>query len=113
MVLPFLAGYYLSYVYRAVNAVLGPTLVTEFGISAAQLGLLTGMYFFSVGLFQIPLGVLLDRFGPRRVNGTLLLIAAAGAVFFARAESFESLALARSALRRRRRHRLIRGQGRN
>ena len=66
VVLPFLAGYYLSYVYRAVNAVLGPLLAAEFGISAAQLGFLTGVYFFSFALFQIPLGVLLDRFGPRR-----------------------------------------------
>ena len=32
VVLPFLAGYYLSYVFRAVNAVLGPTLAREFGL---------------------------------------------------------------------------------
>ena len=43
VVLPFLAGYYLSYVFRAVNAVLGPGLAAEFGLSAAQLGLLTGV----------------------------------------------------------------------
>jgi predicted MFS family arabinose efflux permease len=98
IVLPFLAGYYLSYVYRAVNAVLGPTLVAEFGISAAQLGLLTGMYFFAVGLFQIPLGVLLDRFGPRRVNGSLLLIAAAGAFLFSRSTDFVELAGARALI---------------
>jgi predicted MFS family arabinose efflux permease len=98
VVLPFLAGYYLSYVYRAVNAVLGPTLAAEFGISAAQLGLLTGMYFFAVGLFQIPLGVLLDRFGPRRVNGVLLILAAAGAVLFANASSFDQLVLARALI---------------
>ena len=98
MVLPFLAGYYLSYVYRAVNAVLGPSLVGEFGISAAQLGLLTGMYFFAVGVFQVPLGVLLDRFGPRRVNGTLLLLATAGAFLFARAESFAGLAAMRALI---------------
>ena len=98
IVLPFLAGYYLSYVYRAVNAVLGPSLAAEFGISAAELGLLTGMYFFAVGLFQIPLGVLLDRFGPRRVNGSLLLVAAAGAVFFALAGSFAELVIARGLI---------------
>jgi predicted MFS family arabinose efflux permease len=98
VVLPFLAGYYLSYVYRAVNAVLGPTLAAEFGISAAQLGLLTGMYFFAVGLFQIPLGVLLDRFGPRRVNGALLLIAAGGALLFSRSTNFGELAGARALI---------------
>jgi len=98
VVLPFLAGYYLSYVYRAVNAVLGPSLVSEFGISAAGLGLLTGLYFFSVGVFQIPLGMLLDRFGPRRVNGTLLVLAVAGAVLFSKAGSFEMLALGRALI---------------
>lgn len=77
---------------------LGPTLVAEFGISAAQLGLLTGMYFFSVGLFQIPLGVLLDRFGPRRVNATLLVVAAAGAFLFSQVESYPGLVLARALI---------------
>jgi len=98
VVLPFLAGYYLSYVFRAVNAVLGPTLAREFGLSATQLGFLTGVYFFSFGLFQIPLGLLLDRFGPRRVNGVLLVLAAIGGLVFAKAQSFETLVLARALI---------------
>ena len=98
VVLPFLAGYYLSYVFRAVNAVLGPTLAAEFGLTATALGLLTGIFFFSVGLFQIPLGVLLDRFGPRRVNGTLLLLAAAGAVCFSLSSSVGMLILSRALI---------------
>ncbi|HEX4928267.1 MAG TPA: MFS transporter [Burkholderiales bacterium] len=98
VVLPFLAGYYLSYVYRAVNAVLGPRLSVEFSLSAAELGFLTGAYFLSFGLFQIPLGVLLDRFGPRRTNGALLLVAAAGALAFAHAASLEDLVLARALI---------------
>jgi len=98
VVLPFLAGYYLSYVFRAVNAVLGPTLAREFGLSATQLGFLTGVYFFSFGLFQIPLGLLLDRFGPRRVNGVLLVLAAIGGLAFAKAQSFETLVLARALI---------------
>jgi MFS family permease len=98
VVLPFLAGYYLSYILRAVNAVLGPGLASEFGISAAGLGLLTGMYFFSFGLFQVPLGVLLDRYGPRRVNAALLLLATAGALLFASASSFGELVFARALI---------------
>ena len=98
VVLPFLAGYYLSYVFRAVNAVLGPTLAREFSLSATELGFLTGVYFFSFGLFQIPLGLLLDRFGPRRVNGALLVLAAIGGVAFAQAQSFETLVLARALI---------------
>jgi predicted MFS family arabinose efflux permease len=98
VVLPFLAGYYISYVFRAVNAVLGPPLVAEFDLSAAELGLLTGVYFFSFGLFQIPLGVLLDRFGPRRVNGALLLLATLGAVLFSLSQNFQTLMLSRALI---------------
>lgn len=93
-----MAGYYLSYIYRAVNAVLGPALAAEFALSAAQLGLLTGIYFLSFGIFQVPLGMLLDRFGPRRVNASLLLLAAAAAMGFSAAGSYESLVLARALI---------------
>ncbi len=96
--LPFLAGYFLSYVYRAVNAVLGPQLASEFSLSAADLGLLTGAYFFAFGLFQVPLGLLLDRFGPRRMDAALLLLAAAGAGLFITAQSFTGLLVGRTLI---------------
>ena len=81
-----------------MNAVLGPTLAREFALTATELGFLTGVYFFSFGLFQIPLGLLLDRFGPRRVNGVLLVLAAIGGLAFAQAQSFETLVLARALI---------------
>jgi MFS family permease len=67
--------------------VLGPTLAEELGLTAGGLGLLSSVYFLSFALFQLPLGLLLDRFGPRRVNATLLLVAALGALWFAFAHS--------------------------
>ena len=87
MALPFIAGYFVSYVFRMVNAVLGPTLAVEFGLTAGGLGLLSSVYFLAFAVFQLPLGVLLDRFGPRRVNATLLLVAALGGVAFAAAQT--------------------------
>ena len=96
--LPFLAGYFVSYVYRSINAIIGPELVREFGLSAAGLGLLSGIYFFAFALFQLPLGILLDRYGPRRVNATLLLVAAAGGLWFALAGSTVELTLARALI---------------
>ncbi len=81
-----------------MNAVLGPRLASEFSLSAADLGFLTGAYFLSFGLFQIPLGVLLDRFGPRRTNAVLLLVGAAGALAFAHAASFQGLVLGRTLI---------------
>ena len=67
-------------------------------MSAAGPGLLSGIYFFSFALFQLPLGVLLDRYGPRRVNATLLLAAAAGGLWFAFARSTIELTLARALI---------------
>ena len=96
--LPFLAGYFVSYVYRSINAIIGPELAREFGLSAAGLGLLSGIYFFAFALFQLPLGILLDRYGPRRVNATLLMVAAAGGLWFSLADSIVQLTLARALI---------------
>jgi len=83
VLLPFAAAYFLSYVYRSVNAVIAPDLARGFSLSAANLGLLTSAYFLTFAAFQLPLGLLLDRFGPRRTDAVLLLIAALGALVFA------------------------------
>ena len=69
--LPFAGGYFLSYFYRSVNAIIAPQLISEIGLDAGDLGLLTSAYFFAFAAFQVPLGVLLDRFGPRRVQAAL------------------------------------------
>src|SRR5262245_41476384 len=80
---PFAAGYFLTYLLRAVNAVVAPDLVGELGLSAADLGLLTASYLGAFALFQLPLGVLLDRYGPRRVQAALVSVAAIGCALFA------------------------------
>ena len=66
--LPFAGGYFLSYLFRSINAVIAPQLTAEVGLTAADLGLLTSCYFLAFASFQLPLGVLLDRYGPRRVQ---------------------------------------------
>lgn len=96
--LPFACGYFLSYFYRTINAMISPDLVRDLAINPSELGLLTSAYFLSFGLFQPPLGLLLDRYGPRRINALLLLIAAIGAAIFAVAQSVPGLALARSLI---------------
>ncbi|MEO8143091.1 MAG: MFS transporter [Betaproteobacteria bacterium] len=93
-----MAGYFVSYIYRSINAIIGPELARDYGLSAAGLGLLSGIYFFSFALFQLPLGVLLDRYGPRRVNATLLMVAAAGGLWFSVAGSATELTLARALI---------------
>ena len=96
--LPFAAAYFLSYLYRTINAVVGPILGTELALGAAQLGLLTSAYFFAFGAAQLPLGMLLDRFGARRVNAGLLLFAASGAAVFGLSQSIGGLAVGRALI---------------
>jgi predicted MFS family arabinose efflux permease len=96
--IPFALGYFLSYLYRVVNAVLAPDLASELGIGPSELGLLTAAYFITFAAFQLPLGVLLDRFGPRKIESFLLIFAAAGALVFARAESVTGLVIGRALI---------------
>ncbi|HEX5091165.1 MAG TPA: MFS transporter [Burkholderiales bacterium] len=96
--LPFLAGYFISYLYRSVNAIIGPEIARELGLGSAGLGLMTSIYFFAFAVFQLPLGILLDRYGPRRVNGTMLLVAAAGGTWFALGHSAAELTAARGLI---------------
>ena len=73
--------------FRAINAVVAPNLASELDLDAGQLGLVTAAYLIAFALFQLPLGLLLDRYGPRRVQTVLLTTAAIGATAFAMAES--------------------------
>jgi predicted MFS family arabinose efflux permease len=81
-----------------VNAVLAPALAAEFGLSAGGLGLLSSMYFFSFAFCQLPVGIAMDRFGPRKVNAALLLVAAAGGAWFAHAETAGAAMAARALI---------------
>ena len=68
---PFAMGYFLSYLMRVVNAVIAPDLVRDLGLTAADLGLLTSANFLAFAVAQLPLGILLDRFGPRRTEAAI------------------------------------------
>lgn len=96
--LPFACGYFMSYFFRVINAMIAPDLAREVGLGPADLGLLTSAYLVVFGLFQFPLGLLLDRYGARRVNAALLFIAAFGAWLFAQSDSLAGLVLARGLI---------------
>lgn len=96
--MPFAGGYFLSYLFRSINAVIAPQLTSGLGLTAADLGLLTSCYFLAFAGFQLPLGVLLDRYGPRRVQSVLLLSAAVGSMLFAFGDSMAELAVARALI---------------
>lgn len=96
--MPFAAGYFLSYLFRTANGVIGPVLARELNLSDNALGLLTSTYFLAFGAAQLPLGMLLDRFGPRRVEAALLLLAACGAAIFGLSTTLGGLAIGRALI---------------
>ncbi len=98
VLLPFGLGFFLSYLYRTVTAVIAPNLIAEVGLVATDLGLLASAYFLTYAAMQLPLGLGLDRFGPRRMQAGLILISALGALCFALATSRDGLALARALI---------------
>lgn len=94
----FTAAYFLSYFFRSANAVIAPDLAQELSLNAADLGLMTSLFFAGFTLVQIPVGVGLDRLGPRWVTPGLMLIAALGSLLFAVATGFELLAAGRALI---------------
>lgn len=96
--LPFALGHYLSSLLRNVNAVLASQLVGALALTPAQLGLLTSAFFCAFALVQLPVGIALDRYGPRQVQLALLFVAALGALLFAYGSGFTSLVIARAIM---------------
>lgn len=88
MFLPFVAVYYLSFFFRNINATIAGPLTSEFGLAAGDLGLLTSVYYLTFAAAQIPIGILLDRCGPRRVQSVVLIAAALGAALFAISDNY-------------------------
>lgn len=98
LLIPFALGYWLSYLFRVINAVVAPDIMTELGLSAATLGFISSAYFLTFAACQIPLGILLDRYQTRDVASLLLLFAAAGSLTFALAQDSLTLWMGRGLI---------------
>ena len=96
--LPFAFGHYLSLLMRNMNSVLATNLVGSMALDSADLGLLTSVFFLSYALVQLPVGVALDRYGPRKVQLILMISAAVGTLLFAHGQTFGELVVARALI---------------
>lgn len=90
-------AYITSQFYRSALAVIAPEVGADLGLDAGRLGWLSAAWFLGFAAAQLPVGVALDRFGPRRTVSFLMGSAVIGAVLFALAPSF-GIALAAEAL---------------
>ena len=78
---------FYKYAIEVSPSVMTGELMRTFGMGAAELGNLTACYFYAYLLLQIPAGLLLDRFGPRKVTTVAIALCAVGNLIFSSADS--------------------------
>lgn len=91
-----LAGYVLSFFHRTAPAAIAGELMQAYAIGGAVLGTLAATYFYVYTVLQVPVGVLADTLGPRRVLAAGSAIAATGSLLFALAPVWELAAVGRT-----------------
>ena len=70
----------LSQIYRYATTVIAPEIAREFGLSPGALGGVGAAFFFTFAAMQIPAGIMIDRWGARRVIAAMQVFAVAGLV---------------------------------
>ena len=90
--------YIVSQFLRNSVGVIAPNLATEVGLSPIEIGLLSSIYFFCFAATQLPLGVALDRFGPKRCMLVSIAVTVAGSTAFALAHDVSGLVVSRALL---------------
>jgi len=99
--LPFLAWltgamfFFYAWVLRVAPSVMVDELMRDFAVGAAAIGNLSAFYYYGYAGMQIPIGLMMDRFGPRRLMTAAGVACAAGCVVFALGESFWAAAAGR------------------
>ncbi|MCH7634344.1 MAG: MFS transporter [Proteobacteria bacterium] len=88
-------GAAISHFHRTAVSVIAPDIMAEIGLTHQEFGTMASGMFFGIALAQIPTGILLDRFGPRITIPVMQIVAVAGTVMFAAADSLTDLFIAR------------------
>ncbi|MEM9603329.1 MAG: MFS transporter [Pseudomonadota bacterium] len=91
-------GFAYAFVQRVAPSVMTGELMRDFGVGAAALGTLSAMYFYSYALIQLPVGMLLDRFGPRKLLSAAMAVCALASWVFASSDSLVSASLSRALI---------------
>jgi MFS family permease len=96
--LPLAAMNLINQASRTVMSIVGPVLAVEYALSASELGLLSACTFATYAAAQLPGGIALDLFGPRRMQTCLCLVAGLGFAIFALADGLAGFITARMIL---------------
>lgn len=86
---------FYKYLLEVSPSVMASELMQDFSLSGASLGNLAAFYFYAYLLMQLPGGLLLDYFNPKRLIVTAITLCAAGALLFSQASTFSEAAFGR------------------
>ncbi|GAB4065231.1 MFS transporter [Ancylobacter sonchi] len=95
---PCIAGYFFSYFLRNANLATADGISASMSLSTSVMGLLTAAYFLAATFIILPLGFLLDRYGPRVLLTSEFLLSGTAALFFARSETLLELIIWRAVM---------------
>jgi len=79
---------FYKYALEVSPSIMANELMRAFSLTGAQMGNLAATYYYAYMLMQIPAGLLIDRWGPRRVTTLAMVVCASGTFFFAQSDSF-------------------------
>lgn len=76
----FIASVFYAYQYilRVMPNIMLEDIMSQFGIGAATFGQFSGIYYIGYSLMHLPIGMLLDRFGPRKIMTACILLSVLG-----------------------------------
>ncbi len=98
VIIPFGLGYFISVVFRSVNAILAHPLMESLNLSPVEVGFVTSTFVLTFALTQIPLGIVLDSLGARKTQALFFVIGGIGIIIFGLASNVWQLALGRAVL---------------
>ena len=79
--------FFYAFFHRVAPAVMVNELMRDFAVGGAILGTLSAFYFYPYAALQIPLGIMLDKWGPRRVLTAAAAFCGLGSLVFATADN--------------------------
>ena len=89
------AFFIYAFIHRVAPSVMTEDLMRDFAVGGSALGVLSAMYFYAYVALQIPVGVLIDRFGPRRLMSGALLVCACASLSMASSDTLLTASISR------------------
>jgi len=87
-----------AFIQRVAPSVVTEELMRDFSVGAASLGILSGAYFYTYAALQLPVGLLTDRYGPRKLMAAAAIVCALASAGFASSESLLVASIYRSLI---------------